>query len=218
MKRGIADQYIAEILERKTPYLRTINNTMLRITEGVYPTGKIGMLFVKALELPEVNLNSDNTVLDYGTGTGFLAITASKRGAKVVAIDKNSQAIECAKFNAELNADIDCIDFRVSDGLSAIDHNETFDVILAGIPWEDAAPRTLLEMAFYDKDFAMRRDLAKRAKHLLNKRGIILISFSQKIQNINPVEEIFSGYFTRILVEDIINNEPHYIIGIMVEV
>ncbi|MGI9214635.1 MAG: 50S ribosomal protein L11 methyltransferase [Gammaproteobacteria bacterium] len=135
MRSERADQHIAKIAAQKTPYFKTINKIKLRIDDGVYPTGKIGKLFNKALSLSIININNKKVVLDYGTGTGFLAIAAAKNGAKVVGIDKNPIAIQSAIYNAEKNNVSDQIDFRISDNLSAIYGQEKFDIVLAGLPW-----------------------------------------------------------------------------------
>ena len=50
------------------------------------------------------NINASHTVLDYGCGSGILAIAAKKFGAnKVYGVDIDPQAIEASKYNAETN-------------------------------------------------------------------------------------------------------------------
>lgn len=50
------------------------------------------------------HVTSQDKVLDYGCGSGILAITAKKLGAKVVdGVDIDAQAIESSVFNAENN-------------------------------------------------------------------------------------------------------------------
>ena len=213
MRSKEADNYISKIAERKTPYFKTINKIKLRINEGVYPTGKIGKLFNKALSLPEIELDSKKTVLDYGTGTGFLAIAAAQKGAQVVGIDKNQMAINCAIYNAKRNNVKSQIDFRLSENLSSILKEEKFDLIIAGLPWEDAVPNTPLEMAFYDQDFSMRKALAIQANNILvDKTGMILMSYSKRVQDLIPIDKFFFNFDRKILIEKIINGEPHYII------
>jgi ribosomal protein L11 methyltransferase len=69
-----------------------------------------------------------NTVLDYGCGSGILAIAANKLGAtQVVGVDIDSQAIIASRFNAEQNqtniAFFDATQFG----------NQTFDIVVANI-------------------------------------------------------------------------------------
>jgi ribosomal protein L11 methyltransferase len=73
---------------------------------------------------------SRKTVLDFGTGTGVLAILAEKLGAaKVLAIDKDDWSIENAKENITENHCISTFLLK-SD---TIPQNQDFDIILANI-------------------------------------------------------------------------------------
>lgn len=79
-----------------------------------------------------LNENLDGkTVLDFGSGTGVLAILAEKlKAAKIVAIDNEQWAYENCIENAERNGSvkIDCI-----HGDDSHTFNEQFDVVLANI-------------------------------------------------------------------------------------
>ena len=66
-------------------------------------------------------------VLEIGTGAGLISILAAKFGAKVVAIDINPFAVECARKNAELNG-AKGIDFRVGDLFEPLKASITSDV------------------------------------------------------------------------------------------
>jgi ribosomal protein L11 methyltransferase len=69
-------------------------------------------------------------VLDFGTGTGILAIFASMRGARhIEAIDYDAWSIENAIENCRRN---NCANIRVSDK-SPYDLTEQYDCILANI-------------------------------------------------------------------------------------
>jgi ribosomal protein L11 methyltransferase len=69
-----------------------------------------------------------NTLLDYGCGSGILAITAKKLGAtKVVGVDIDHQAIMASRYNAEQNQTN--IAFFDANAFS----NQMFDVVVANI-------------------------------------------------------------------------------------
>jgi ribosomal protein L11 methyltransferase len=70
------------------------------------------------------------SVIDFGTGTGVLAILAAKMGAgSVLAIDNDDWSIENAKENIGQN---NCASILVEKG-SVFPANEKFDIILANI-------------------------------------------------------------------------------------
>lgn len=73
---------------------------------------------------------SEKTVLDFGTGTGILAIVSEKLGAsRVVAIDNDDQSIKNAAENFPLNH---CGKIELVKAASA-QRIERFDIILANI-------------------------------------------------------------------------------------
>jgi HemK-related putative methylase len=96
-----------------------------------------------AINLGEV-IASDNcqnkVVMDFATGSGYLAIIAGKQGArKVVATDLNPTAIQMTKRNWELNnLNAKQLDAIVSDRFEAMKNNanieEKFDFIYSNPP------------------------------------------------------------------------------------
>ena len=73
---------------------------------------------------------ADKKVLDFGTGTGVLAILAEKLGAnKIVAIDNDKWSIENAAENIERNSSLR-VDLLLKDSANLQDK---FDIILANI-------------------------------------------------------------------------------------
>jgi ribosomal protein L11 methyltransferase len=89
---------------------------------GSHPTTRL------CLQWLEANLRPGETVLDYGCGSGILAIAAAKLGAgRVVGVDIDPQAVEAARDNAERNGVQ--ADFRLSGDLS----DGMYDVVVANI-------------------------------------------------------------------------------------
>ncbi|MBQ0101448.1 MAG: 50S ribosomal protein L11 methyltransferase [Firmicutes bacterium] len=83
--------------------------------------------------LLEQYMEKGDTVLDVGTGSGILAIAASKLGAKKVnAYDIDPVAVRIAKENCDVNGcqNIKC---GISDLLKNIDRTEKYDFICANI-------------------------------------------------------------------------------------
>lgn len=70
------------------------------------------------------------TVLDFGTGTGILAILSEKlRASKIIAVDRDSESIRNATENVAFNH---CTRIEIIKGSSA-DGNSQYDIILANI-------------------------------------------------------------------------------------
>ena len=94
---------------------------------GSHPTTRLCMEWLEANPAP------GKTVLDYGCGSGILAMVASKVGAgSVSGVDIDPQAIESARENAARNH---CkIDFHLPDAFAKSAHaGQRFDVVVANI-------------------------------------------------------------------------------------
>lgn len=93
---------------------------------GSHPTTRLCM------EWLEQNPPHDLAVLDYGCGSGILAMVAKKLGAaQVDGVDIDPQAIESANYNSERN---DCaIDYFVPEEFSKAHPSTHYDVVVANI-------------------------------------------------------------------------------------
>jgi len=95
---------------------------------GSHPTTKLCMEWLEAHPAP------DQSVLDYGCGSGILAMVARKLGAtKVAGVDIDPQAIESARDNAGRNK-VEDIEFFVPEDFAQSAHaNARFDIVVANI-------------------------------------------------------------------------------------
>lgn len=94
---------------------------------GSHPTTRLCM------EWLESHISATNSVLDYGCGSGILALVAKKLDAQhVVGVDIDPQALEAAHYNSERNNAP--VDYYLPDAFAqAYAANETFDVVVANI-------------------------------------------------------------------------------------
>lgn len=106
---------------------------------GTHPTTRLCLRWLDA------NLTSGVTVLDYGCGSGILAIAAGKLGAGgITGTDIDEQALRAARTNSDANAV--CADYTEPDLLRA----GTWDIVLANIlsnPLKLLAPALLSRVA-----------------------------------------------------------------------
>ena len=89
---------------------------------GSHPTTRLCLRWLRD------HLRGDESVLDYGCGSGILAIAAAKLGAaRVVGVDVDPQAMRASTSNATMNS-VDAR-FVMPDALG----NDRFDVVVANI-------------------------------------------------------------------------------------
>lgn len=89
---------------------------------GSHPTTRLCM------EWLETHLHPNENVLDYGCGSGILAIVASKLGAHTVTgVDIDTAAVEAARYNAQRNQVV--ANFILPDALPA----GQYDLVVANI-------------------------------------------------------------------------------------
>src|SRR5205814_990971 len=77
------------------------------------------------------------TVLDFGTGTGCLAILLALKcpGARVYALERSAEALAVARQNAERHAMAERIHFLQADGLGALPKDAAFDLVISNPPY-----------------------------------------------------------------------------------
>lgn len=89
---------------------------------GSHPTTRL------CLQWLDQHMTSGQTVLDYGCGSGILAIAALKLGAKSAdGVDIDPQAVEAAQANAQTN-NVEA-SFRLPESVDT----QTYDIVLANI-------------------------------------------------------------------------------------
>jgi ribosomal protein L11 methyltransferase len=94
---------------------------------GLHPTTRM------CLEALEARVWQGMTVLDMGTGSGILAITAALLGAgPILAMDTDEVAVESARQNSALNGVSDLVTIR-RGSLADLEPSQRWDLILANI-------------------------------------------------------------------------------------
>jgi ribosomal protein L11 methyltransferase len=102
---------------------------------GTHPTTALCLEFLDGLAL------AGASVIDYGCGSGILAIAAIKLGAaQVIAIDNDPQALDASRDNAQRNNIVDKLELFTPEQFGV----RSADVLIANIlaaPLYDLAPR-----------------------------------------------------------------------------
>ncbi len=125
---------------------------------GSHPTTRL------CLEWLERSILPDHSILDYGCGSGILAIAAAKLGATdVLGVDIDPQAVSAARSNAERNE----VSARFDD--SAKDIKGQFDIVIANIlsnPLKALAP-AICSHVRHGGHLALSGILAEQAEELI---------------------------------------------------
>jgi release factor glutamine methyltransferase len=138
-------------------------------------------------------LNSQpSTVLDFGTGSGCIAIALAAKcpTTRVVALDLSAEALSIAKQNAATNSVAERIEFRHGDGFAALQPGERFNLIVSNPPYiasaeietlqpevRDHDPRGALDGGADGLDFYHR--LATEAPTFLKPHGKLMLEFGE---------------------------------------
>ena len=130
------------------------------------------------------------TALDFGTGTGCIAIALALKspGAKVTALDLSAEALALAGQNSALNKVAERIQFLQGDGFDALPLKTAFDVIISNPPYiasaeietlapevKDFDPRAALDGGADGLDFYRR--LARESAAHLKLGGKLMVEF-----------------------------------------
>jgi release factor glutamine methyltransferase len=130
------------------------------------------------------------TVLDFGTGTGCIAIAlaANCPNAKITALDISADALALARQNAETNKVSERIEFSCGDGFAAFNAKTPFDLIISNPPYIATAEIATLEPEVKDFDpigaldggadgLDFYRRFAAEAKPFLKPEGKLMVEF-----------------------------------------
>ncbi len=100
------------------------------VLDNVYRPAEDTFLLAENLPVEE-----GDVVLDMGTGCGILGIIAAKKARRVVAVDVNPYAVQCARINAKFNHVSEKMDIRQGDLFEPLKEDEKFDVIIFNPPY-----------------------------------------------------------------------------------
>ncbi len=116
-------------------------------------------------------------VLDMGTGTGLVGLAAAARGATVVAVDINPEAIRCARINAERNGAGARMTVLEGDLFGPVG-GARFDLIAFNPPFFRGVPRDAWELAWRATD-TVERFAVSLSAHLTDGGAGLLVTSTE---------------------------------------
>lgn len=114
-------------------------------------------------------------VLDMGTGSGIVAISAARWAGQVDAVDVNPDAVRCARINTLLNGLEATIEVHEGDLFEPL-CDRRYDVVLFNPPFFRGAPSDGFDLAWRAKDTVER--FAAELRNHLRPSGYALVIFS----------------------------------------
>lgn len=163
-----------------------------------------GALMARAIDRLPLENAAALSVLDLGTGSGVGAVFAARRGASVVAVDINPEAVRCAGMNALLNHVEDRVEVCLGDLFAPV-RGRTFDLVLFNPPFYRGSPKDHLDHAWRGEEVFER--FAAGLGTTLAAHGYALLTLSTDGDCNELLAELASAGFRIEIVEqtDLIN-------------
>jgi release factor glutamine methyltransferase len=157
-----------------------------------------GAIMARAVDGLPLEKPARLAVLDLGTGSGIGAVFAARRGASVVAVDINPEAVRCARINALLNHLADRIEVRHGDLFEPV-RGQRFDLVLFNPPYYRGTPRDDLDRAWRGRDVFER--FAAGLADVLTPEGYALLVLSTD----GDCEELLAALATAGFRDDVVD-------------
>jgi release factor glutamine methyltransferase len=169
---GILDIY-RRMRVQEQPYEIDWDDMRLSVRPNVYAPKFFSDSIWFASQLP--NIVGAHSLLEIGTGTGIISIACAKNGARVVATDINSEAVDCARTNVERSG----LDIHVCKGslYEPLSNEAKFDFVFWAHPfnnWHEPIEDMLLRSGF-DYHYEGLRGFMSGARDRLTEKGRILL-------------------------------------------
>ncbi len=145
-----------------------------------------------------LNIKAGDSVVDIGTGSGILAISAAKKARTVLAVDIQDRALHFAQFNAYLNNVDKKIRFIKSDGLGSVQGK--FDLVLFNPPFNPAPQMMQGKIFSHGGDDGMRvirKVFTGISGHIKNKGRLQMITFSLGRDGKPLVFDLIENFFSQ---------------------
>jgi|GEM_PF-1008223 len=171
-------------LNQRSHYV-LFNGLKMKVNPNVYPSNRFRSSKILAEYVRKIS--KGKKVADIACGHGTMGLVAADAGAKhVVQVDINPAAVENAKDNRKLLNFEDKIDIYEGDVFEPLSYRykNYFDIIFFNPPFHKNTKfkNDKLMYAFYTQgnQGGVIEKFLKRAHYYLNKKGVIILGFSNK--------------------------------------
>jgi len=158
--------------------LTQVDGLSLRVAPEVFDPGRHFSSKILARHLMQFDLQ-DCRLLDMGTGSGIIGITAAQKGATVTAVDINPAAAQLAAANAQALQVAEKMRVLCGDLFAPIEEALPFDWIVFNPPFFPRPTTRSLQAAYHaGEDYATIIRFLQQAKNFLAPAGRILLILS----------------------------------------
>lgn len=153
-----------------------------------------------------LDADSNDVVLDLGTGCGILAVLSALKAKRVVATDVNPYAVRCAKLNAKVNEVSDSMEVIRGDLFGATKEGGRFSLILFNAPYlptEEGEQTGWIDYAWAGGErgrMVIDRFISSASRYLKPKGRILLVQST--LSDVNESIEKLEKYSLRANVID----------------
>lgn len=199
--REAQEKMIRAMLSRHKKYTTVVNGKKYVVYPKVFSPHFVLDSAWYAKHLPN---QKGKRVLEIGSGTGVIAITAARQNARsVTAVDINPEAVRNTIENAKLHNVANIVTAYRSDIFKKIPKRQKFDTIIWNVPWGDfgrGEKLNLLRRAFFDPEYRLLRRFIFDAPKFLRPKGKLLIGFSTSVGNLEMLKKFLrqAGFVARI--------------------
>jgi release factor glutamine methyltransferase len=130
------------------------------------------------------------TAIDMGCGSGYLALSMKRSGVpEVWASDIHEPAVECARRNVEMNAEVGPIHVVHSDLFENIPATVKFDLVVFNQPFGPGQGDTVCGCG-PDGGYQIARRFLLQAADRLNPDGAVMMAFSDREPVVNSPDRV----------------------------
>ena len=187
---GIRDQRVldsvAKTLRHEFVPPKYVRQAYLDIAIPIGESQTISSPFIVSLMTEALAPRATDKVLEIGTGSGVISLCCAQAGAnRIVSTDVNTNAVECARVNAqhlgfESIMDVRLVDMANAKAFAVVGEEERFDIIISNPPWEEGEPKSIDQYALYDPNFELMKSLLRNAPAYLMDDGQLYLAYGCK--------------------------------------
>jgi release factor glutamine methyltransferase len=161
-----------KFIERRSTPQRTVSvsDEKFIALRNVYDTSTDTELMVDA-----VSINSDQTFVEIGCGTGAVSLLVGRRAKSGIGVDINPAAVHNANLNKK-RLNVKNVEFMVSDVFENV--NGTFDVVICNPPYNAYEPADKVEMMFWDNKNSMKQRFFNQVRSHLKPGGYVYFGWA----------------------------------------